>query len=357
MPSLRSNVLRVYVRALDVKALDVQHTFGYVRADRLNRRSSSKGAFVPPQQGRTRLARRRSAAFVSLVVAAIVVPVAIAYACNPQAHVSLDKTAYQPGAAITVNGSFFTPNSAVTVSGPGGSVQLTTSSGGGFTNRLVAPSAPGNYTITASKPTGGFAAAAFSVAAPAPAPAPAATPAEPAAAPAAAPAPAAAAAPRSRASRRRPSHAARDNDGRCTSDARALDAGSQHHQRQHGGPSTPRRRAVRRASPARRCSQGRLRPPLRHGRLRARLRPHARSAPAQRPVRQRRTAPAQQAALSDLFSNYQPGRTASLTSQASGAPAGGAGSGLGFGIGLLAFGLFAAVAGLTAAEVRRRRPV
>jgi hypothetical protein len=68
-------------------------------------------------------------------------------------------------------------------------------------------------------------------------------------------------------------------------------------------------------------------------------------------------APAQQAALSDLFSNYQPGRTASLTSQASGAPAGGAGSGLGFGIGLLAFGLFALVAGLTAAEVRRRRPV
>jgi hypothetical protein len=69
------------------------------------------------------------------------------------------------------------------------------------------------------------------------------------------------------------------------------------------------------------------------------------------------TAPAQQAALSDLFSNYQPGRTASLTSQASGAPAGGAGSGLGFGIGLLAFGLISLVAGLTAAEVRRRRPV
>jgi outer membrane receptor protein involved in Fe transport len=67
------------------------------------------------------------------------------------------------------------------------------------------------------------------------------------------------------------------------------------------------------------------------------------------------SAPAQQAALSDLFSNYEPGRTPSLTGTSSGAPAGGAGSGLGLGIGLLAFGLFSLVAGLGAAEVRRRR--
>src|SRR5215212_6279177 len=57
----------------------------------------------------------------TMVVAAFVVPVAIAYACNPQAHVSLDKTSYQPGSAITVHGSYFTGNSAVTVSGPTGS--------------------------------------------------------------------------------------------------------------------------------------------------------------------------------------------------------------------------------------------
>jgi hypothetical protein len=90
----------------------------------------------------------------------------------------------------------------------------------------------------------------------------------------------------------------------------------------------------------------------------------ASSTPAARPQRSgatprpaaARSAPAQQGALSDLFSSYEPGRTPSLTGKASGAPAGGAGSGLGFGIGLLAFGLFSLVAGLTAAEVRRRRP-
>ncbi|MGI9098671.1 MAG: hypothetical protein ACR2H2_09330 [Solirubrobacteraceae bacterium] len=95
------------------------------------------------------------------MAAAVVVPVAIAYACNPQAHVSIDKTAYQPGTAITVNGSFFTPNSAVTVSGPGSSVPVTTSPGGGFSTQLTAPTTPGNYTITASRRLVFFAAARF----------------------------------------------------------------------------------------------------------------------------------------------------------------------------------------------------
>src|SRR4051794_21232295 len=149
-----------------------------------------KGASVSPQPRLAGL-RRRSVTVVSVVVAAIVVPVAIAYACNPQAHVSLDKSAYQPGAAITVNGSFFPPSTAVTINGPGGSKSVTTSSGGGFTTTIAAPSSPGDYTITASRATGGFAPAAFSVVAPAPAPAAAA--AEPAAA--AAPAPAAQTAP------------------------------------------------------------------------------------------------------------------------------------------------------------------
>jgi hypothetical protein len=56
-----------------------------------------------------------------------------------------------------------------------------------------------------------------------------------------------------------------------------------------------------------------------------------------------------------LFSSYEPGRTASLMDGATGMSDGGAGSGLGLGIGLLAFGLAALVAGLTAVEVRRRR--
>ena len=74
-----------------------------------------------PKHGRTGAGRRRHATFATLLVAAFVVPVAIAYACNPQAHVSLDKTSYQPGSAISVSGSYFTPNSSVSVSGPTGS--------------------------------------------------------------------------------------------------------------------------------------------------------------------------------------------------------------------------------------------
>src|SRR3954471_8050457 len=97
-----------------------------------------KGASVSPQPRLAGL-RRRSITIASVVVAAIVIPVAIAYACNPQAHVSLDKSAYQPGATITVNGSYFTPNQPVTVSGPGSSASVMTSSGGGFKTTITAP--------------------------------------------------------------------------------------------------------------------------------------------------------------------------------------------------------------------------
>src|SRR4051794_39670298 len=116
--------------------------------DRFSGDRSLKGASVSPQPRRADL-RRRSVTTAAMVVAAIVVPVAIAYACNPQAHVSLDKSAYQPGAAITVNGSFFPNSTPVTVSGPPGSVPVTqtvqTSSGGGFTTTITAPATPGNY--------------------------------------------------------------------------------------------------------------------------------------------------------------------------------------------------------------------
>jgi hypothetical protein len=52
---------------------------------------------------------------------------------------------------------------------------------------------------------------------------------------------------------------------------------------------------------------------------------------------------------------FAPGKTATLTSEAAGAPDGGTGSQLGWGIALLAIGLLALVSGLTVAEVRRRR--
>ncbi len=304
---------------------------------------------MSPTSGRTGVARRRRATFVTMVVAALVVPAAIAYACNPQAHVSLDKTSYQPSSAITVYGSYFPGNTNITVSGPSGTVTVPTSAGGGFQTSLTAPSTPGNYTITASRPTGGFAPASFSVAAPAPAPAPAAAqPSTPAAAAPTAEKPRSAPAFRtpSVARSEAPASAERTNpparSGGSTAGGASNNAGSSvtssSGQRVFSGSTssaTPVQTFSTAPAPAARPSRS----------------SSSRTAPAA-PA----PAPAEQAALSDLFGNYQPGRTPSLTGAVAGAPAGGAGSGLGLGIGLLAFGLFALVAGLTAAEVRRRRP-
>jgi hypothetical protein len=296
---------------------------------------------VSPNSGRTGVVRRRRATFATMVVAAFVVPVAIAYACNPQAHVSLDKTSYQPGSAITVHGSYFTGNSAVTVSGPTGSVGVTTSPGGGFTTTLTAPSTPGTYTITASRPTGGFAPASFSVVAPA---APAAQATQPDAAPAAPAATPARTAP----SFREPSVARSQTPAsaeRQTAPARSTPSSSN---TRPGTTSVAGQQvfsgSTAQAAPVQSFAAAPA-PAVRPSRSSA-----SRTAPAAA------TTPVEQAATSDLFSNYQPGRTPSLTGAASGAPAGGAGSGLGLGIALLAFGLLATVAGLTAAEVRRRRP-
>ncbi len=285
--------------------------------------------------GRTGASHRRRVTFVTMVVAACLVPIAIAYACNPQAHVAVDKTSYQPGGAITVHGSYFVGNSAVTVSGPTGSVGVTTSPGGGFTTSLTAPASPGSYTISASRPTGGFAVTSFSVAAPAPAAPKPSTPG--ASAPTGnsdgSPAFTAPGVSKSQA----PAAAEQSNppssgSGGSTASSGGNVAGST-------VTSTPTGQQVFSGSTAQ-ASTGRS--------FSATAAPAARSS--------RSAAPAPSAALGDLFANYQPGSTPSLTGAVAGAPAGGAGSGLGLGIGLLGFGLLALVAGLTAAEVRRRRP-
>jgi hypothetical protein len=64
--------------------------------------------------------------------------------------------------------------------------------------------------------------------------------------------------------------------------------------------------------------------------------------------------PSERAAVSDVWSGYAAGKTPSLTSGAA-VPDGDTGSELGLGIVLLAVGLLALVAGLTTAEVMRRR--
>ena len=305
-----------------------------------------------PKSGRTGAGRRRHVTFATMLVAAFVVPVAIAWACNPQAQISLDKTTYQPGSTITVHGSYFT-SQPVTVSGPAGSTTVTPSSGGGFTTTLSGPSSAGNYTVSASKPTGGFAPASFRVAAPVAA---APTPSQPSAAPTAA-----APAPQQQAARPTPqfdtpsvarSQAPASAERRTTAPARS--SGSTTAPRASTGSAGTVTSATGQQVFSGSTAQAAA-PVQTFATAPAPAAASSRSSSASRPAPATSSAPAEQAALSDLFSNYEPGRTPSLTGSAAGEPAGGAGSGLGLGIGLLAFGLFSLVAGLTAAEVRRRR--
>ncbi len=312
---------------------------------------------MSPKLGFAGALRRRGVSIASLAVAAVVVPVAIAFACNPQAHISLDKTSYQPGAAIGVHGSYFPGNTGVAVSGPAGGATATTTAGGGFQTTLQAPSTPGNYTITASRATGGFAAASFTVAAPA---APAAAPQQAAAAPqtqAESPAPTAArTAPRFRTPdvARSQVTSTPDRGGSSNSEGRSNNTGGGSGGGSDSGVTVVSGTPVFAgsapvAAPAAVASAPATvaaTPVARSQRGESRASRSAAAAPA----------PAEQTALSDLFSNYQPGRTPSLMGDASGAPTGGTGSGLGLGIALLGFGLLALVAGLTAAEARRRRP-
>jgi hypothetical protein len=79
------------------------------------------------------------------------VPVAIAWACNPQARVGVDKPTYFPGDTMSVTGSYFVGDRNLTLSvEPGGaSVTVRTSSNGFFATQLPAPSTAGSYTLSA----------------------------------------------------------------------------------------------------------------------------------------------------------------------------------------------------------------
>lgn len=91
------------------------------------------------------------------------VAAAVAWACNPQAHLTLEKSSYAPGETITVYGTYFPGNADITVTAPGESKTVTTSAGGAFSATFTAPSQAGTYVITATRPTGGAASVAFSV--------------------------------------------------------------------------------------------------------------------------------------------------------------------------------------------------
>ncbi len=78
---------------------------------------------------------------------------ALAWACNPQAYLTLDKAVYGPGDSMRVSGSFFNNNAQITVSvdRTGQSATVTTSGNGAFSTTFVLPaSAPvGGYTVQA----------------------------------------------------------------------------------------------------------------------------------------------------------------------------------------------------------------
>src|SRR4029453_2515937 len=92
-------------------------------------------------------ARRRRSLFVLIALAAVMVPAAIAWACNPQAHISVNNTTYGPGETIAVSGSYFNSSPWGGRGSPGGSSAA--ANGSAWTAPLTAPSQPGSYTVVA----------------------------------------------------------------------------------------------------------------------------------------------------------------------------------------------------------------
>ncbi len=312
---------------------------------------------------------RRGRILALIVSAGVMVPAAVAFACNPQANISVDRTTVEPGATVTVNGSYFKSDTPITVSSPTGSTTVTSSSGGGFTTTVTAPSSPGTYVISAGKPTGGSAPASFRVAAPAAAPAPASsTPPAAAQQPAAAPAPAQSTA--SSPSFNEPG-VSRSTRGTAQTQPSRSTA-----QRSTARRSTaPQSTSSRSAAPSSATATGQrffsaapaaAAPTFSAAPAPATAAAPARSAPARSASARessrgtaRSTSPAPATsdltATGDVWSGFAPGRTASLTAGADGMADAGAGNALTIGIGLLAFGLLSIVGGFAVAEAQRRR--
>jgi hypothetical protein len=273
----------------------------------------------------------------------VVVPAAIAWACNPQAHVTLDRTSASPGQTLTLYGSYFPGNANITVSTPSGSQVVTTSAGGSFSKSFVAPSQPGSYVVSATRPTGGAASAAFVVQAQAVKTAPAQTPAQSNSPSAAAPKVPSFSSPTVvRSERQRSTSGSGGNDGGGPGAQTAPNTGTG---TGSGVVVTPSGVPVfTTAAPAQ--SSGTFA-----------AAPAAQSAAAAGTSKAAKSAasPSDQAATGYVWSGFAPGKTPSLATAGDMVSEGDSGSGLGLGIGLLAFGLVALVGGLTAAEVSRRR--
>jgi len=282
-------------------------------------------------------------------VSVLVVPAAIAWACNPQAQLTPSKTTYSPGESATVSGSFYPRGIPIRVSISGGDSKVaTTNQSGAFQiSGLRIPTEPGTYTITTTRADGQFQSglpkvASFSVAAPDARRAPASSPSAPAAT-------------QQGGERafvepgitRSPSRSVAGTGGSNGGGGGGQPVGGTTGGVAGGGTivtaptgvpvfagSVAPAQATFGSAPAA-AAQG--------------------TAPSAARGTAARSTGRAAAADSDVWSGFANGRTPSLTSDAADAPDSGTGSGLGLGIGLLALGLLALVAGLTAAEVRRRR--
>lgn len=130
------------------------------------------------------LPRRTRALALLTVLAAVMVPAAISWACNPQAYLRINPTTVPPGSQMNISGAFFKGNASLTLTIEGGaSTGVTTSANGSFSTTMTAPSAVGSYAISAvgfesdgSVTNGLPARASFSVAAAGPSGQPGTTP-------------------------------------------------------------------------------------------------------------------------------------------------------------------------------------
>ena len=101
------------------------------------------------------MGRRRT--MVALFVAALVlIPAAIAWACNPQASISTNKTVYSPGENVVVTGKLFVRSTNIVISLNGSTVVQNSGGAGSFRASLPAPSKTGGYTISAKRADGKY---------------------------------------------------------------------------------------------------------------------------------------------------------------------------------------------------------
>ena len=304
--------------------------------------------------------RRSKRGIVALTaVSLLLVPAAIAWACNPQAYIRTTQSAYQPGGQVVVQGAFFKGNKEVILNlEPGGEVaRVTTASNGSFQTSFRAPASAGSYAVSAvsfesdgSVTNGLPARTAFEAAQPARSRAPVRS-----APPAATQGGGGERAFVEPGIDRSPTRSAPTGDGGSGS------GGSGGGGSDGGGGGQPGGGTTGGVAGGGTIVTGPSGAPVFAGSV----------APAQAsfgsaPAAQAQGTPAATgarssgraaAADSDVWSGFANGRTASLTSDAADAPESGTGPGLGLGIGLLAVGLLALVAGLTAAEVKRRKAV